>query len=280
MIELKYIASSGNEYNLKAKDKLRSRLTNYHTWKYIPQGTKLKHGTRVSTFTKDAAEYTTQLVFSGSIEDRAAYIDKLHTDIERDILNLTPGRIVWGKWYIECFLNVSSTYPDPENDGWTNNDLTIYCPRPYWIKEAHQDFLSASAGGSDDDEFLDYEFDYEYDYTGQAKGVSIWGRDFPFPSKFKMSISGPVEDPSVRINGHLYQVFNSLRIGENITIDSRDNTIVKQYQNATSGSIFDDRNKESSVFEDIPAGDLTLSWTGDFAFSLTLYEERSEPSWS
>lgn len=279
MIELKYIASSGNEYNLKAKDRLRSRQTNYHTWRYIPQGTKLKYGTRVSIFTKDAAEYTTQLVFSGSVENRAKYIDKLHTDIERDILHLTPGRIVWGGWYIECFLNVSSTYPDPNNDGWTNNDLTIYCPRPYWIKEAHRDFMSAE-GSAPEDGFLDYDFDYLYDFTGGEKGVATWERDFPFGSKFRMSISGPAVNPSVRINGHLYQVLNTLGSGENIIIDSRNNTIIKQYANNTSGSIFDDRNKIHSVFEDIPAGNLTLSWTGDFAFSLTLFEERSEPSWS
>jgi hypothetical protein len=37
------------------------------------------------------------------------------------------------------------------------------------------------------------------------------------------------------------------------------------------------RNKAESVFEQIPAKSLSLSWPGTFGFDLTLYEERSEP---
>ena len=40
---------------------------------------------------------------------------------------------------------------------------------------------------------------------------------------------------------------------------------------------FDLRNKEESVFEQIPPGKLALDWSGTFGFDLTLYEERSEP---
>ena len=42
---------------------------------------------------------------------------------------------------------------------------------------------------------------------------------------------------------------------------------------------FNCRSKSQSVFEPIPVGTSRISWKGDFAFSLTLIDKRSEPRW-
>lgn len=273
-IILKYIASSGNEYNLKTRE-LRTRTANYHTWRYVAQGTQLKYGMRVSSFTKDAAVYATELVLEGSVEERAALLDRLHTDFELDIYRMTPGRITWGDWYIDCFIRMSDTHPD-EKDWWTDNAIEIFCPRPFWIRERVELFEPVEPTTS---EFLEFPFDFEYDYYIGDPGIKIISRDFPFSSQFRLTIDGAVENPFVIINNHRYEIFDNIGEGEVVVIDSRENTITKYLYAGQTLNIFDKRNKEVSIFEPIPGGDLTVTWNAKFAFQLLLYEERSEPTW-
>lgn len=271
---LQYIASSGNVYNLKA-DGIRTKKANYHKWKWGVNGTALQYGIRVSDFTRKPAEYETTLIFAGSHNDRKELIDALHEDFELDVRTMRTGRIIWGDYYIDCFVVSSSTEPNAKVDLWTDNTVSFYCPYPFWIKEETKEFLPQSVPAGQ--EFLDYPFDYEYNYFYGNPGIGIWQTNFPFESEFKMIIYGPVSDPRILINGYPYQVFTTLTDGEYLVIDSRDNTITKYQASKIQVNLFDNRDKVHSVFKSIPGGTLRFNWTGAFGFDLTLFEERIEP---
>ena len=273
---LKYIASSGNEYDLNA-DELRTREANYHKWSWDFNGTDLQYGKRVADVTRTAMEYDTTLTFAGSLVQRKEAVENLHQDFELDVRNMTPGRIIWGEWYIDCYISDSSTTPD-ELIRWTDNEIKIYCPHPFWIREATRQFYPKSVPA--EQIFLDYEFDYQYDYHFGNPGTAIWQRDFPFVSEFKLTIYGPVSQPRILINSHAYQINDTLGETEYAVIDSRDNIIMKYAMGGQVTNIFDLRDKQESVFDPIPAGPLRFAWSGAFGFDLTLYEERSEPRWT
>ena len=276
-VKLKYVASSGREYDLKTSGLLKTRTANYHIWTWGVEGTKLQFGTRVSTFTREAAQYTTQLILDGSIPVRKKLLDDLHEDFELDVRNKRMGRIIWGEYYIDCYIIASSTYPD-SNDWWTDNDLTIYCPYPFWIKDHKRSFFGRH--GVTPTNFLDYEFDYEYDWYIGDPGTAVWDAGLPFASEFEMTIFGPVSNPRVTINGWPYGFNDTLSDDEYATINSRNNTVIKRTSGGHDISIFDTRFKAQSIFTPIPAGSLEIAWSGLFGFDITLFEERSEPRWN
>ena len=271
---LKYQASSGNEYNLNIKEEFLTREANYHVWNWVANGTELQFGKRIANFSREAAVYSATLTVIGSQTFRKSMLDNLHQDFELDVRNMTPGRIIWGDYYVDCYITDSSTKPD-DYPTWTDNEISIYCPYPFWIKEDTRTFMPQEAPGAQT--FLDYEFDYNYDYFYGNPGIAIWQTGFPFTSDFKMTVYGPVSDPRILINGYPYQFFDTLEATEYVVIDSRSNTITKYLANETNISIFDLRNKAQSIFKQIPAGTLTFNWSGAFGFDLTLFEERSEP---
>ena len=271
MINLKYIASSGNEYELNAR--ILTRVANFHAWKWSPVGVDLKYGQRVSDFSRDAITYAATLVFRGTRIEKRALIDALHTDFETDIRNLKPGRIEWRDYYIPCYINESKTEPA---DSWTENEIAIYCPRPFWVKEDFGQFLPGEAQGT----FLDYAYDYQYDYYGGPVGTVTWLREHPFASDFRMVIYGAATTPAVYVNGHKYGITTNIASGAYVTIDSRNHTVIQTNADGTTTNLFDYRDKTESIFELIPGGDLSLVWTGSFGFDMTIFDERSEPAWS
>lgn len=275
MVTLKYKASSGHVYDLQTNKSILTKEANYHAWEWEAIGTELQYGMRVSAFSKDPAEYKTELVFNGPLAVRKAMIENLHEDFELDIRNNTPGRIIWGDYYIDCFITESSTGPD---ESWTVNEINIFCPYPFWIEETTRSFMPQSAPGAQS--FLDYDYDYNYDYYYGSPGIANWQTGFPFPAEFKMVVYGPATDPSVTVNGYAYSFTDTLDATDYVVIDSRSNTIIKYLANGTTSSLFDARNKTQSIFEPMPAGTLTFNWSGTFGFDLTLYKERSEPRWN
>lgn len=273
-VNLQYVASSGNIYNLRGNTLRTRRKTNFHKWTWSVNGVNLQYGMRVSGFSRPGQTYETTLTLFGSEEQKRAQIEALHDDFELDVRNETPGRIIWGSYYIDCFVIGSSLTPNNGNMS-ADNVVSFYCPYPFWIKEETRRFYPQSAGGAET--FLDYPHGYDYDYFSGGSGTQIWQTGFPFTSDFRMIMYGPASNPRVLINDHIYQILDTLAASEHVIIDSKLGTIVKTQADGTKVNAFDLRNKEESIFEKIPAGTLTFNWSGAFGFDLTLYEERSEP---
>ena len=270
-VPITYIASSGKRYNLISNGILHKKA-NYHKWAWDVEGTKLQYGVRVAGFSKDPGEYDTELLFYGSEKARRALIDALHDDFEKDIRDLSTGRIIWGDYYIDCFVRESSTEPD-ENQTWTGNKIDIYAPYPFWIQEVNIQLTASREGGSG---FLDYKYDYKYDYAAPVMGKRIVKRSFPFESEFKMVIYGQAVNPRIVINGYAYILYTTIPAGAYVIIDSRARTIT-MYTAGRKTNLFNFRNKTDSIFRKIPGGNLTITWDSSFGVDLTIYHERSEP---
>lgn len=267
-MRISYIASSGNIYDLSSR--VLTRVANYHEWSFDPQTTSLMYGERVSAFKKKASIYQTTLVVRGSVTKRKSIITALHDDFERDLRNLSPGRLMFGEWFCDCFITSSSTSPDDDVNHWTENVINIYVPSGFWQRE---EFMSFTPTRPTPTGFLKYKYDYPYDFTPPVATSATWETDSPFPSDFVMAIKGPCNNPRVTVNGYPYVVNVVVPEDTTLVIDSKNNTVMMGDEN-----VFDARGKEYSVFNKIPSGGLTLEW-GDFDFDLTLYEERSEPKW-
>ena len=271
-VPIKYIASSGNTYDLVSSG-IVHKDANYHNWKWKPEGTNLQHGMRVADFSKDPANYVTTLYIYGNPAHRRNVIDTLHDEFETDIWKKTPGKIIWGDYYLTCFINESNTVP---TEYWyvTENKINIFAPYPFWMREVKISLPpSAVASG----EFLDYPYNYPYDYTAPTVGTKKVKSTFPFESEFEMVIFGPVVNPRVTINGHPYVLYTTVPQGAYVVIRSREGTVMMYENNGRQTNVFDFRNKSASIFQKIPGGNLDITWDASFGVDLTIYHQRSEP---
>ena len=270
--EITYIASSGNVYNLTTKDVLH-RSADYYNWAWKIDGAKKQYGIRASRFSREAAQYEADLIFHGDPAELRHTIQALHNDFENDMRRMTPGRLVWGDYYIDCYINGSSI----ENISfwsWISNKIQICAPYPFWIKE-EEVMLSTTPETSSG--FLDYPFDYSYDYTAPAIGEKVVPSDSPFTSEFKMVIYGLAVNPRIVINGYAYILYTTIPAGSYVIIDSKQRTIMMYGSYGQKTNIFDFRNKSDSIFEKIPSGNLDIVWDATFGVDLTIFREKSEP---
>lgn len=272
---LTYTNSKGEVFNLLSNG-LRVKEGNFHAYQWIPQVVSGLLGDSVKGFGKNALNYTTTLCFKGTDAERKAALNAFHAATETDIINQAPGTLKWGDDYVKCFVISSSTYPTDETPSWTLNDIDIYAPYPFWMRDVTRSFVAGTASTSAG---LDYPYNYSYDYYPGQIGSDVWASGHYAPSDFTMIIYGPCTNPTVSVNGHTYGVYDTLSAGDYVEIDSRDQTVTKYLSGGTNSNIFDLRTKTESVFDRMPAGDLTLTWSGTFGFDITLHEERSEPEW-
>lgn len=270
-VPITYVASSGNTYDLITNG-IKHREANYYSWAWDVEGTKLQFGQRVADFSREAATYETELIFYGSKQRRRTLIQNLHDDFENDVRTKRTGKIIWGDYYLECYITESSTEPT-EVGTWTSNKITIFAPYPFWIQAFHVTLPPSQETSSG---YLDYTYDYAYDYTTPAMGSRYIQTNFPFESEFEMVIYGQAVNPRVVINGYAYVLYATIPAGAYVIINSRAKTIM-MYQNGTRTNMFNFRNKTASIFQRITGGNLTISWDSSFGVDLTIYHERSEP---
>ena len=271
-VPITYIASSGHKYDLISNG-IRHAKANYHIWGYKPQATKLQYGTRVADFSKDPGVYDTELIFTGSERKRQALINALHDDFEADVRKRQTGRIIWGDYYIDCYINESNTGPT-EYPTQTLNKIQIYAPYPFWVQDYNIELLPSEETES---EFLDFPINFPFDFTAPTIGEMTIKSDFPFASEFEMVIFGPAVNPRVTINWYSYVLYTTIPDGAYVVIDSRKKTVMQFNTDGTQSNIFNLRNKTDSIFQKIPGGNLRISWDATFGVNITIHRERSEP---
>ena len=273
-MKLTYTNSKGDTFDLLSNG-LRVKDGNFHSFRWTPQVVAGLLGDSVKGFGKDSVHYQTTLCFKGTEAQRKADLNAFHAATETDIINQTPGTLAWGEDYVKCYVIASSTYPTDETPSWTLNDIDIYVPYPFWMRDVKRSFIASTASTSG----LDYDYDYDYEYYQGAVGSDIFQTDHYAPSDFTMIIYGPAVDPVVTVDSHPYGVYATLLSTDYVTIDSRSHTVIKTANDGTQTNLFDYRTKTQSVFDKMPADTFTLTWSGTFTFDLTLHEERSEPRW-
>lgn len=271
MIPVTYISSAGNTYQLHSKNGVVHKRLPYRSWSWKPRTTELEQGVRVSGFTRAAAQYKSELLFYGSVEEQTELINDMHDDFEGDMRRKKTGRIIVEGQYLDCYvIGVDARH----NNGVTTDNIQIYAPYPYWMQE-QKIVLDASAvtGG----EFLDFPYDFEYDFTAPVMGRKIVKSDFPFTSEFQMVIYGLAVNPRITINDYPYTLYATIPQGAYVIIDSKQKSIMMYNVNGTRTDLFNFRNKTESIFQKIPAGDLDIAWDSSYGVDITVYRERSEP---
>ena len=297
IVNVKYRTSTGIEYPFQMDRTIRIKSANYHKWEYSPDTLAKRFGESVLRFGKNAAIYQTSLYIGGPIEERRELLKEMHTAFERDIRKAETGRLIWGDSYIDCFIRGSSTYPESKGLNYTVNDIEVYCPYPFWIEPADYEFIKSYEGnalvgsaivgesviGNVDhgaEGFLDYPYDYSYDYAAIGPGSKIISNDSPAATPFRMVIYGPVANPYFYVGSKMYAVYTLVNDGEYLTIDSQNKTVIRTMIDGTKINEFNNRSKQTSIFDPIPEGSVKIVWPATFGMTLTLLKERSEPVWS
>ena len=234
-------------------------------------------GDKITGFKRGMTSKTLPVVvFSENEQDAINKKNRLFEEVEKDVLANRAGKIVIGDYYYKCFVVESSKANYVKDKRFAKFGLGLVSDEPYWVKETKHSFRKIEA---DDEDNLDYPYDYPYDYYSGSSSQRIVNSFFA-PVGFKMVIYGAVNNPTIVIGGHSYKVNTTVSIGEYLTIDSKEKTIVLTKVSGEKVNKYNDRGRASYIFEPIPNGSSAVTWVGSFGFDITLLEERSEPKWT
>lgn len=288
MINLTYTSSNGTVFDLLSWEGLKTETANYHKYQWGASVQTQRFGEKIVNFTKKAQMYEATFLFRGNLEERRQKIEEFHFCTEYDIAKQTPGRITWGSNYIECYITQSSTQPRDNGGTYTENNVSIYCPYPFWIEEQTirifpQDKpipqLETDKGYPEPS--TKFSYPYAYSYVAGRTAMAINTRHYD-SSNFRLVCYGATDLVEINIGGHLYNVNRAIGLREYMVIDSRPNIkadkkcyLVKA--NGEEENVFNYRNPESALFQKIPGGIFIINYNRGYGIELTLYKERSEP---
>ena len=201
--------------------------------------------------------------------------------MEKDVLAGQYGTLQIGDYKLQCYINQSAKGEYLNSKKHMRVDLSIVTDRPYWTKEKTYVFNTAGLVGDEtsNEGFLDFSYDFPYDFTDSFSTMGFSNGNF-VQTSFKITIYGACTNPQVLINGHAYGVNTTVEAGQVLVIDSIEKTVQLITSKGEVVNKFSLRNKESYIFEKIPAGDCSIGRSENFRFDLTLIEERSDPKWT
>ncbi len=267
-----------------------SEKLNLCQWPYMVTGgdifsssySEVEENDHIQNFERKVTDYTLNIEIQSS-KNLAQAVDKLMEITEKDIINVTPGRLYVGNSYLKCWLsgtNIGRWVNDLDS---VSSDLTVRSDYPYWITEQEFHFFKQTQSGAGSP-WLEFPFEFPYEY-GKVRNIQYIQNNSYTASGFRMVIYGPCIDPLIRINGHVYELKTTLYDGEYAVIDSstrysKDRKIVKVKKDGTQEDIFNSRNKENDIWVKLPPGRSIVSWSGAFGFDVILFNERGTPRWT
>lgn len=228
---------------------------------------------RIVSFEKQMANRTLPVLIIGkNCREEAKRIFEI---IEKDVVTAKAGYIEINGYKLSGWFNASSK-PDYTAREALRLDLSFVSDSAKWVKET---ITSFGYDEGEEGKNLDYDNDFPYDYTSNLLGEGIINEGI-VSTNFRIRIYGMASNPLVTIQGHDYQVFVDIKPKEYLSIDSIKKTIQLIHDDGTITNCFNLRNRESYIFEKIPAGLCNVSSNASFKFDVTIFEERSEPKWT
>lgn len=240
-----------------------------------------KENEQITGFGKKLDSKTVTIAVKGRSKEESMNLkNRIFEVLEKDVVAEKSGKIVAGDYYLKCYAIESKKSEYVRNSNYMIIKLKIIPQYPFWCREITKSFLKGNKVSDKSEEtFLFYPFAYPYQYSMQQDAGFLYN-DHYAPCDFQLIIYGPCENPAIRINGHLYEVIATLYAGDYLLADSRDNTVFLYKSDGRKMNLFNWRNKDSGLFEKIPAGRSSVTWnTAAFGFDLTVFQERSEPKW-
>jgi hypothetical protein len=279
-----YTNSAGVSFNLLDIQNVKLKTAQLHKYEWKANGTAYKYGELLQTFTKDVQIFDAKFKVFGNARERMAKLNTFHDATEHDIMLMQSGKLIVDGYTIECYVIASDTAAPTDEALESTNDVQIYCPYPFWLKENKYEIQATGADQIIDG--LDFPFDLPCDL-----GVSGYRRVIPFdasiPLDFRLVFYGVLTNPAIYINGHLYEVNVTVPHNSTLTISSiekndREKAVVLTYPSGTQTSVLYARNRESYIFEPIKPqnGQVIVSTAQSMNFDLYLIEKRSEPKWT
>lgn len=273
--QLKY-KNHVNEVFEFGKDGIFVDMNELHDYEW----TVTKKGNRISSLDYAISKRKLPVVIICDTEAKGiAARNKLMEVVEKDVLAMKHGKIIIGDYYFRCFVTKSQKKNYLNTKRWMEITLTLTTDFPYWVKESTMQFGTRLPSDPSVGKNLDFAHDLPYDFYSGHNVRDLVNTGF-VGTNFKIIIYGTATNPAVFIGGHEYGVNCDIGENEYLTIDSLSKQV---YLTGNTGEItnkFNDRNKDSYIFEKIPPGSNPVSWTGDFGFDIILMEERSEPKWT
>lgn len=232
---------------------------------------------RISRFYRSVTDRKIPLVIAcNSPEEAISVKHRLLELAETDIEALLPGKIYIGEYYTRGYITSSTKSEYLIDKRVCKMDLILTSDDPMWYREKKHTFLPGSAESIATG--ADYAYDYPYDYGTNYTGSTIHC-DSMRGNAFRLTIYGSTLNPSITIGGHVYALNGSIGAGESVLIDSLTKTITLTKADGEKVNWFDNRDRESYIFQEIPPGQHTIIWDESFGFDLTVIEKRSEPKW-
>jgi hypothetical protein len=232
---------------------------------------------RISSFKKGIVSKTIPIILKCNNEDEGiALRNNLFEVFEKDVLANKHGKIHIGDYYLQCFITGSKKTEYLIHKSYMVVTLTVQTDFPDWVKETT---TSHGINSTSEDEFLDFPYDFPYDFMSEFGKTNVNNTNLA-PCNFVLTIFGTIVNPTLYIGGHKYSVDVAINDGEYLTINSIDKTIVLTKINGEKVNCFNNRNKESYIFEKIQPGINDVTSVEEIHFNLTLLEERSEPKWT
>lgn len=278
---IQYVNSEGTTFNLKESGGLKLKSANFHSYSWNNEATQFQYGELLKTFTKDAQMYELEFVVQGTPTVRKSLLNAFHDATEHDVMLQEAGQLIIDDYYTSCYI-ISSDTNAPENQSdRTTNTVKAYCPYPFWLKETKYSITSTGEDSLID--AIDFPFDFPTD-LGVAGFVQSITVNTTIPLDFRMEIAGPVTNPTVNINGHIYEVDvvignNSKLVISSLEKNDSDKSVQIVYPSGNAISVFNYRNRDSYIFQPIVGTDISVSCEQNMSLDLYLIERRSEVPW-
>lgn len=241
------------------------------TWQITERNNK------ISGFKKGIVQKTIPVLLKCSTEeDGISMKNRMFEVFEKDVLAKRHGKIEIGDYYLRCFITGSKKSEYLIQKNYMMVSLTVQTDLPDWVKET---LTQHDMDSITEDPYLDYAYDYPHDFKNGMTGGSISNPNF-VASNFIMTIYGAISNPTIYVGTHKYSVDVTIGGDEFLTIDSVNKTVILTKSDGSQVNYFDKRNRDSYIFEKIPAGASNItSEHGEIRFTIALLEERSEPRW-
>ena len=233
---------------------------------------------KISSFKKGIVSKTIPVIIKCNTEAEGVLLrNTLFEVFEKDVLAMQHGRIQIGDYYLQCYITGSKKTQYLINKNYMLVSLTVQTDLPEWIKETTYNYNLIEMGVAP---FLDFPYDFPYDFKNELINVELNNTNF-VASNFRITIYGYIQNPTIYINGHSYSVRCTISTDEYLTIDSVNKTIMLTKANGEKVNHFNNRDKDSYIFEKIQTGISVINCPNEkINFDITLLEERSEPKWT
>lgn len=275
-MELYYENSKGEKVNLMANGIYAQNPEKLieSEWKYNTISNINGVG-RIKNFYREIQETSLTLsIMADTKEEYNKILEQLHRITEYDVRKNVPGRLWWNDFYksVNCY---ATSYDDfDELFECVEKEIKFVSTEPVWIREKFFSFREMKSTQIDGD----YCFDYDFDYIASTANIYFENTSIA-ESNFEMTVYGPCDNPEITINEHRYIIYISLLENEYAKIDSKTRKIIKTSRYGEVENIFHYRDRDNNIFEKIPDGENTASWSMERGFDLKIYDERGEPIW-